>query len=319
MTKESVQRSGVSSFQKLGSKSPCFLLTIDVEDWFQVENFKKWITFDSWSTRELRVEKNTYLILDLLDSIELKPASAAIPKHGGNSIKATFFILGWIAERLPGLVKEIKDRGHEVASHGFDHNLASGQDRRELKQDLITSKNILEDIIGVPVCGYRAPSFSIDDDSLKIIEDCGYLYDSSYNSFAMHGRYGQASFSDKKRQGMAIRMSDSFYELPISNLSIGNNVFPLGGGAYFRLFPLSFFKFGIKMIIEKKSAYLFYMHPWELDPQQPRVDEANMSFKFRHYANLKKCRSRLNKLLKAFLHCDFITCRQYLESSNLSS
>ena len=148
-----------------------FLLTIDVEDWFQVENFKKYIPFASWSSYELRVEKNTHRILDLLDSASFKFQVSSF------KISATFFVLGWLAERLPHLVREIHSRGHEIASHGYYHNLCNEQSHEELKTDLYNSKSFLEDIIGTQVYGYRAPSFAINNDILKIIEDCGYLYD----------------------------------------------------------------------------------------------------------------------------------------------
>ncbi len=293
--------------------STCFLLTVDVEDWFQVENFKDWIPFDSWPSRELRVEGNTHRLLDLLDSIKLNVDAAKNPIIPGHKIKATFFILGWIAERLPGLVREIHNRGHEVASHGYDHHLASVQEAKDLKDDLIKSKKLLEDTIGSAVFGYRAPSFSIDDNILKIIEDCGYLYDSSFNSFAMHGRYGKVRLTDNNRLGIAIRVSDAFYELPISNAKICSRILPLGGGAYFRLLPFPLFKYGIERILEKEKAYLFYMHPWELDPEQPKVDEASIGFKFRHYVNLKNNYSKLTRLLNEFTHSGFMTCRQYLD------
>jgi polysaccharide deacetylase family protein (PEP-CTERM system associated) len=288
---------------------PAFLLTIDVEDWFQVENFKQWISIDSWPSRELRVERNTLRMLDLLDE---KGDGAKGPA------RATFFVLGCIAEWLPGLVREIHNRGHEVASHGYHHHLASGQDHVELKKDLLESRKLLEDITGSPVHGYRAPSFSIDDDRLKVIEECGYVYDSSLNSFTMHGRYGQASLSDKSRLGVAIRVSDGFFELPISNIRIGDTILPLGGGAYFRLMPLSFFKIGVRRILKKENAYLFYIHPWEIDPEQPRVHEAALSFKFRHYSNLKKNYRGLSKLLDSFSDCSFISCSQYIENISRS-
>jgi hypothetical protein len=241
------------------------LLTIDVEDWFQVENFKPWIPYSSWSSQELRVEKNTHRLLDLFDSFGLtrnsQPSTKArwseaeIPLKAGqlatrNPIRATFFVLGWLAKRLPHLVREIHARGHEVASHGYKHDLLGQNSLEVLRKDLSDSKKLLEDILGKPVWGYRAPNFAINDDTLKIIEECGYLYDSSYNSFAMHGRYGQMDFSQNKRKGIAIQISKSqhprlplpgtggqaaslrgvgsyplyepeastFYELPISNL-----------------------------------------------------------------------------------------------------
>ncbi len=282
--------------------NPSFLLTVDVEDWFQVENFKQWIPFSSWPSRELRVEKNTHCLLDLLDSVK------------SNNPKATFFILGWLAERLPSLIREIHDRGHEVASHGYNHHLSSKQGPSELRNDLIDSKKILEDIIGSPLYGYRAPSFAIDDASLKVVEQSGYMYDSSFNSFAMHGRYGKVNLSDNIKKGIAIQVSETFYEFPISNLSIRNKILPVGGGGYFRVTPPPLFKLAVRRILKKDNAYLFYMHPWELDPKQPRVNEASPIYKFRHYVNLDKTQSWLSKLLEDFSQCHFVTCRQYLEN-----
>jgi len=272
------------------------LITIDVEDWFQVENFKPWISFSSWSSRELRVEANTRRLLDILGSRQ-----------------ATFFVLGWIAERLPGLVREIHDRGHEVASHGYNHNLCYNDTPETLMKDLTHSKKRLEDIIGASVVGYRAPSFSINGDVLKIIEDCGYAYDSSFNSFDMHGRYGKADFLfQKPRKGIAFKVSENFFELPVSNLSIGKHVFPLGGGAYFRVIPFPLFKWGVRKFLEQNKTYLLYMHPWEIDPEQPRVREAFLSYKFRHYTNLKKTASKLSALIENFNEASFISCQQYL-------
>ena len=324
------------------------LLTIDVEDWFQVENFKQYIPFSSWPYRELRVEENTHRILDLLDSIKLAQSSrlkvqgsklkaqSLEPSNEqpatGNQPKATFFILGWIAERLPQLVREIHARGHEVASHGYLHNLCNQQSHEELKKDLIDSKKLLEDIIGAPVFGYRAPSFAINNDILKIIEDCGYLYDSSYNSFAMNSRYGHIDISRNGRKGIAIQIADPrpltpdhrFYEFPISNLKfspreiqnskfkIQNLMLPWGGGGYFRLMPSPIFITGVKSILKKHGAYMFYLHPWEVDPEQPIVAEASRFFKFRHYINLDKTASKLLSFITAFKKCRFITCHEYL-------
>lgn len=273
------------------------LITTDVEEWFQVENFKSYIPFSSWDSHKFRIEKSTHHLLDLLDYRQ-----------------TTFFILGWSAKRLPHLVREIHARGHEVASHGYNHKLCSEQSPYDLKKDLTESRKLLEDIIGAPVTGYRAPSFSISNDILKIIEDCGYRYDSSYNSFAMHGRYGKADLSGKSRNGIAIKISDNFQELPISNLAIGKHVFPLGGGGYFRLIPFPFFKTGVKHILKKEKAYLFYMHPWEIDPEQPKVNKASMSYKFRHYVNLKKFHLKLSALFEAFSECCFVTCQEYLRN-----
>ena len=168
-------------------------------------------------------------------------------------VRATFFMLGWIARKLPGLIREISARGHEVASHGVNHGLCTNQPIEALLKDLTDSKKLLEDIIGGQVQGYRAPSFSINNDILKVIEDAGYSYDSSYNSFDKHGRYGKLSVNGFSKNGIAYKVSDNFYELPVSNLSIKPIahspqpvIFPFGGGGYFRLFPYFVFKMAFR-------------------------------------------------------------------------
>lgn len=323
---------------------PSILLTIDVEDWFQVENFKQYIPFSTWPERELRVERNTHRLLDLFDSIEEgkeqenrkehtekrkqekaegKYPALSIQHPVSNKIRATFFVLGWIAERLPNLVKEIHSRGHEVASHGYIHDLCYDCSYDILRNDLSESKSLLEDITGTLVCGYRAPSFSINNDIIKIVEDCGYMYDSSYNSFGMHGRYGKLDLNNKKNKGIAIEMDNNFYELPVSNLQfsipkfkIQNYIMPWGGGGYFRLIPFFLFRIGVASILRKTNAYMLYLHPWEIDADQPKIREASALFKFRHYVNLKKCEIRLAKIINAFRNINFITCRQYIREVN---
>jgi polysaccharide deacetylase family protein (PEP-CTERM system associated) len=280
------------------------LLTVDVEDWFQVENFKTWMPYSTWDSRELRVEKNTHRILDLFDSIN------------GLQVNATFFVLGWIAERLPDLIREIHNRGHEVASHGYLHNLCSQETRDQLKRDLTESKKLLEDILGANVHGYRAPNFSISDDTLKLIEDCGYLYDSSFNSFSMNKRYGSIDLSRNDKKGIIYQLSKSFFEIPVSNLTFRylKIDLPWGGGGYFRLYPLPLFKKGVQSILQNEEAYVFYMHPWEVDPKQPKVDEASLFFKFRHYLNLDKTEIRLKKMISDFRNQEFITCREMVNN-----
>ena len=281
---------------------PSILLTFDVEDWFQVENFKEYIPFDSWESHKLRVEKNTHTILDLLDSFAFKP-------------KATFFVLGWIAQRLPNLVKEINNRGHEVANHGNLHHLCTKQSSKEIFKDLKNGKEILEDIIGQKVYGYRAPSFAINNDILKIIEETGHVYDSSFNSFSMHGRYGTIDLAGKDKQGIATEISDNFFEIPISNLKIRQKILPLGGGGYFRLIPFPIFKLGMNQVIKKDKAFVFYSHPWEFDPEQPRVEQASKGFKFRHYINLNKTHKKLKALINSFKELEFKTCIDYIGHS----
>jgi polysaccharide deacetylase family protein (PEP-CTERM system associated) len=332
------------------NSTPTIMLTIDVEDWFQVENFKTWIPFSSWSSCDLRVEKNTHRLLDLFDSIETagrlesdearRPGSKqaimrlgqeagkleTVKKSHPSSFqasqlrakerpKATFFILGWIAERLPNLIREIKSRGHEVASHGDNHELCHRLSPDELKADLTQSKNLLEDIIGATVYGYRAPSFSINNDVLKVIQDCGYLYDSSYNSFGLNPRYGKINISKRQIDDSVIELSPNFYELPITNLKfkIKNLQLPIGGGGYFRLIPFPIFRYGVQRIIAKKD-YLFYMHPWEIDPGQPRVRKASRQYRFRHYINLNKTHSKLARLIRSFQQYRFTTCKEYIDN-----
>lgn len=284
--------------QKETEKSKCIILTIDVEDWFQVENFKDSIPFDDWKNKELRVDKNTLYILDFFDKY---------------NIKATFFVLGWIAKRIPSLIKEIHLRGHEVASHGYSHSLCNQMSTDDLKKDLIESKNILENITDIPVKGYRAPSFSISDNILKFVEDCGYLYDSSFNSFSMHKRYGSIDLIRGVKKGIVFQVSKGLYEFPISNLSLFNINLPWGGGGYFRLIPFSVFKMGVRRILEKEGTYLFYLHPWEIDQEQPKVKNVIRPFKIRHYMNIDKTLSKLSLFIEGFKECCFITCQKYLE------
>jgi polysaccharide deacetylase family protein (PEP-CTERM system associated) len=334
------------------------LLTVDVEDWFQVENFRPYVPFDTWDQRELRVERNVHSLLNLFDSVELagrpearsqnadgsKSDEARIPEgsedfelpsfpackpQAEGSPKATFFVLGWIAERLPGLVREIQSRGHEIASHGFNHIMCNRQTHSDLKKDLTDSKKLLEDITGSKIAGFRAPNFSIDNNTLIIIKNCGYLYDSSYNSFGLHSRYGKISLNGNKKKGIACKLSDNFFELPISNLNISYKlsamsserndknrfVLPWGGGGYFRLIPHHLFNNGVQSILKKDRAFLFYMHPWEIDPKQPKVKKASLNYRFRHYINLKKTMSKLTSLIEAFPSCRFITCSEYLKQA----
>jgi len=331
------------------------LLTIDVEDWFQVENFKPWISPSTWSSMDQRVEKNMHRLLDLLDSIQ---TATLYP------MRATFFVLGWIAEQFPSLVQEMKERGHEVASHGYYHGLYTKLSAREVKDDLVKSKKCLEDITGDPIYGFRAPSFAIDNEILTIIAECGYAYDSSYNSFSMHKRYGQVNLPSKGHSGIAIPVSEpnaslsdrqsstgnrekhagsdgqcndsnasgrssaagftwngvqQFYELPISNVQLARRILPWGGGAYFRLMPLPLYKLGIKHILNSTDAFLFYFHPWEIDPNQPKVKKAFWSFKFRHYTNQYKSYAKLFYFLTSFRECQFITCRDYLAETKKAS
>jgi polysaccharide deacetylase family protein (PEP-CTERM system associated) len=287
--------------------------------------------------------------INLTDPNNSQQASSIQYPVSSIQIRATFFVLGWIAKHLPDLVREIHTRGHEVASHGYYHNLGNQQSPDALKRDLSDSKKLLEDIIGAPVYGYRAPSFFISNDILNTIADAGYLYDSSFNSFGMHGRYGHVKLSQNGKRGIALPISaipasrspsvqamaggrnpessqgvsrksktqnpesKIFYELPISNIKLGSSILPWGGGAYFRLIPFPLFKLGVKNILQKEEAYLLHLHPWEFDPNQPIVKNASTVYNFRHCVNLDKTETKLMKLIEGFNHCQFITCSNYLE------
>ncbi len=291
------------------------LLTFDVEDWFQVENLRPWKPFSTWDSLESRVERNTHHILDLLDSIQLKHGEVGTIDAPWSQPKATFFVLGWIANRFPNLLREIDARGHEVASHGFEHQLCYTQSEAELENDLISSKKLIEDLIGQPVWGYRAPSFSISDGVMKIIRSCGYQYDSSFNSFDKHGRYGHINTSQLDCQGSIFRLDDGLFEIPLSNLFILRTVLPWAGGGYFRFIPFCIFKRGVEKILQKNDLYVFYAHPWEFDPHQPVVEQVSMISKFKHYVNLAKTSARFKAFLDRFSSYRFLTCHSYLQET----
>lgn len=237
--------------------------------------------------------------MDLLDSLPGRP-------------RATFFILGWLARKSPDMVREIHSRGHEVASHGFGHDLCPTLPPKLLLEDLLTARHLLEDIIGAAVPGYRAPSFSVNPDVLELIREAGYAYDSSYNSFSGHGRYGSLDLSGFRKTGAAYAGTAGFFELPVSNLDLKGRILPLGGGGYFRLFPFALFRKGMEAVLSTDGAFVFYAHPWEFDPGQPRVHQASTWFKFRHYVNLHRTGKKLAALARSFKHARFDTLGNYI-------
>lgn len=261
-------------------------LTIDVEDYFQVSNFESLIGFKNWDKYESRVERNTKKILHILSE---------------NNVKATFFILGWVAEKHPQLILEIYKDGHEIASHGYAHRLVYKQTLKEFRGDLRISKKIIEDAIGERIIGYRAPSFSITKDSLwalDILMEEGFLYDSSIFP-VIHHRYG---ITNSKRFPYKLFSKDGrhFYEIPLSTLAVLKKNIPVAGGGYLRLFPYIFTKWALDRINKKeKQPVIIYLHPWEIDRYQPRLKASLMS-KFRHYTNLDKMENNLIQLLKDF-------------------
>ncbi len=242
-------------------------LSFDVEDWFQVENLRTKFPLEAWDRCELRVESNTRKILDLLDKY---------------NIKATFFVLGWIVERKPGLVKEIHSRGHEIASHGYGHIINYELNRDEIYEDIKKSKELLEGITGDKVVGYRAPNFSVTQDVIDALTTLGFEYDSSYNPFSKNKRYGQLGTNEKG----IFKLNDSLTEI---SMSVWKNKFfelSIAGGGYFRLYPYSLFRTLASSYLKKNDYMIMYFHPWEFDPEQPRVKDVKFSYRFRQYVGL---------------------------------
>ena len=259
-------------------------LTVDVEEYFQVAAFEQTITRDQWDTIEPRVAFNTGRVLDLF---------AAQRKT------ATFFVLGWIAERHPALVRRIVDEGHELASHGYDHTRVHQFTPTQFREDVLRARRILEDISGVAIRGYRAPSYSINGRNLwalDVLAETGHLYSSSIYPIR-HDLYGMP---EAPRFPFRVR-PDAILEIPITTVRFGSQNYPCGGGGYFRLLPYGAFRWMLRRVNEQdRQPGLFYFHPWELDPGQPRVKEAPLKSRFRHYLNLDSMHARVERLLEDF-------------------
>jgi polysaccharide deacetylase family protein (PEP-CTERM system associated) len=258
-------------------------MTIDVEDYFQVSAFAPYIERGDWDRRECRVERNMRVILDLLDA---------------RNTKATFFTLGWIAERYPHLVREIVARGHELASHGYGHQRASDLSREAFAEDVGSAKKLLEDLGGVAVRGYRAPSFSIGEGNLwafDVLQEAGYRYSSSVYPIA-HDHYGMP---DSPRFAYPVR--DGLLEVPVTTLRMFSRNLPSSGGGYFRLLPYALSRWMIRQVNERdQQSAVFYFHPWELDPEQPRIAGIDGKTRFRHYVNIGRTEARIAQLLSDF-------------------
>jgi len=261
------------------------VMTIDVEDWFHVENLKPIIRRETWNRQRLHVERNTERMLRLMASL-----------HGG--IRSTFFVLGWVAERCPDLVREIAAAGHEIASHGYGHEALDNLSPEQFRADVERSKATLEDIIGVEVRGYRAPSFSIKEWAIPILQDVGFSYDSSLFPSFGHDRYGHLHGIGPADP--VVEVSPDFFEIGVSCITIAARGLPWGGGGYFRVLPYSVFRLGARRILRSGRPYVFYIHPWEIDPDQPRVEGLPRSYPFRHYVGLSRCEARFESLLKDF-------------------
>ena len=258
-------------------------LTIDVEDYFQVSAFAPFIDRREWDVRECRVERNVDKILALLDA---------------HSTHATFFTLGWIAQRYPALVQRIVAAGHELASHGFGHERVSDLSEVDFFNDIHHAKVLLEDIGGVQVQGYRAPSFSIGAGNLwalDTLERAGYRYSSSIYPIR-HDHYGMP---DAPR--FAYQVRDTLIEIPPTTLRILQRNLPSSGGGYFRLFPYSLSRWMLRRVNQQdRSPAVFYFHPWEIDVGQPKVRGIGVKTRFRHYVNIGRMEQRLGHLLRDF-------------------
>lgn len=257
-------------------------LTIDVEDYFQVSAFAPHIPRSEWPLRECRVERNVDLILSMLDQ---------------HDTKATFFTLGWIAERYPNIVRQIVSNGHEIASHGYGHERATDQSPDSFFADVNVAKLILEDIAGTEIKGYRAPSFSIGEKNLwafECLEKAGYLYSSSIYPIR-HDHYGMPN---APRHAHSI---GNLLEIPATTLRFFNRNWPASGGGYFRLLPYGLSRWMIQRInyVDQLPA-VFYFHPWEIDVEQPRIEGVGAKTRFRHYLNIHRMEQRLHRLLGDF-------------------
>ena len=260
-------------------------LSVDVEDWFQVGAFEGVIDKGSWDGLIHRVERNTEAVMALF-------AEA--------NVKATFFTLGWVANRYPALVRRIAEAGHEVASHGWDHERVFRMTPGQFEGDLKHARAAIEDAAGQAVTGYRAPSFSIDMRTPwahAILADAGYLYSSSVAP-VIHDHYG---WPDAPRFAFRPLMDSALIELPVTTVALRGRNFAAGGGGFFRLFPYDLSRWAIRHVNgQENRPAIFYFHPWEIDPAQPRVRNAPIKSRLRHYTNLGNMAPKLKKLLKDF-------------------
>jgi len=258
-------------------------MTVDVEDYFHVSAFESVIKPEDWDGLSPRVGNNTHRLIDLFNE---------------NNVKATFFTLGWVAKHCPDVIKRIVDEGHELASHGSNHRRNTAMDYEEVKQDIKNSKDILEQISGKKVLGYRAPSFSIDKSNewvFDILQELDFLYSSSTYPIE-HDLYGVPDWPR-----YAHKRDEGIIEIPVPTLQKGDKNKGIGGGGYFRLFPYWLSKRRIDAYLrENDSPYNFYFHPWEIDADQPRVEGAPFKSKIRHYVNLNVMEKKLVKLMQDY-------------------
>jgi polysaccharide deacetylase family protein (PEP-CTERM system associated) len=258
------------------------ILSIDVEEYFCAKNLQAFTPQGSWDSLESRVEKQTMLLLDLFDQ---------------QRVEATFFILGWVAERLPDLVREIDRRGHEIATHGYEHRALTGMDPRSFETDLRRALAVTQPLVNQPILGFRAPSFTITPATswaFDVLTRCGIRYDSSVFPIDFHPDYGfpGAPLSH-------YRVTENLTEIPISCVDIAGKRLPCSGGGYFRLLPYAITRFLFRKCIAAGRSVVFYLHPWEIDAEQPRYPLPLLK-RWRHYSNIGKTEQRLKRLLDDF-------------------
>jgi len=260
-------------------------MTVDVEDYFQVSAFEPYIAKQQWDSLPHRVERNTQRILDIFEN---------------SGIKATFFTLGWVAERYPELVRRIINDGHELACHGYEHIRVTEQTPEQFREDVSRTKKILEGLSGKEVKGYRAASYSIGAKNLwalDVLQEEGFKYSSSIYP-VKHDLYGMP---DAPRFIYEPIDNQDFKEIPITTVRFGSKNLPCGGGGFFRFYPYAFSKWAFNRVNNKeKQAGIFYFHPWEIDPEQPRQAGLSLKTRTRHYLNLHRMENRIQRLLTDF-------------------
>jgi polysaccharide deacetylase family protein (PEP-CTERM system associated) len=276
------------------------LLTFDIEDWFQTENLRPAFPPARWETVPRRVGASTRVILRLLAEYE---------------IRSTFFVLGWVAEREPDLVRAIVSGGHEVASHGYGHILPMQLTLDQFRDDVLRARGVLEDVAEREITGYRAPSFSIDRARLEILAECGFRYDSSHHPFNVHDRYGRLGRLGPPIRPGVYRLDGQIVELELPVERLGGLALPTSGGAYFRLYPAALFRNLVGRVLDRRGYYMMYLHAWEFDPAQPRVRGAGLTRTVRHYHNLSRTLPRMHQLIAMLKRLDtqFLTAREFID------
>ena len=277
---------------------PC-LLTFDVEDWFQVENLRPLFPPERWETIPRRVVAATRRVLRLLAE---------------HRIRSTFFVLGWVAEREPELVREIAEAGHEIASHGHGHIMPMQLTLAAFRDDVVRARTVLEAVSGQEVVGYRAPSFSLDRKRAAILESCGFRYDSSHHPFELHDRYGRLGDLGTPIAPGVYRLGE-LVELALPVERLGPIALPVSGGGYFRVYPAALYRTLVARSIARLGSYLMYLHSWEFDPEQPRVAGAGRVRTARHYVSLSRTLPRLRRLIEMLEKAGgrFMTAREFVE------